>query len=137
VLKAAIENHSAELLKRSLPPSSVLVMSVVPGTTPAISSGRRHADPFGPLIDDETEGAVGDRARMATATVGYETKANKALASHLNANTNLTRAAAAEWCRKSGYKLGKRAFERVWPQARENAGLARIRSPGRRPKLAH
>jgi 7-cyano-7-deazaguanine synthase in queuosine biosynthesis len=137
VLKAAIENHSAELLKRSLPSSSVLVMTVVPGTTPAISSGRRHADTFGSLIEDETEGAAGDRARMTPATAGYETKAIKALASHLNAHTNLTRAAAAEWCRNSGYKLGKRAFERVWPQARENAGLARIGSPGRRPKLTN
>jgi hypothetical protein len=137
VLKAAIENHSAELLKRSLPSSSVLVMTVVPGATPAISSGRRHADPFGSLIEGEAEGAADDRARMAPATAGYETKAIKALASHLNAHTNLTRAAAAEWCRNSGYKLGKRAFERVWPQARENAGLGRIGSPGRRPKLAN
>jgi hypothetical protein len=55
----------------------------------------------------------------------------------LNANTNLARAAAAEWCVKSGYKLGKRAFERVWPQARENAGLERMGSPGRRPKLSN
>jgi len=134
VLKAAIENHSAELLKRSLPPSSVLLMTVVPGATPSISSGRRLTDPFEPLVEDETERAAGNGARMAPATAGHETKAIKALASHLNANTNLTRAAAAEWCRKSGYKLGKRAFERVWPQARENAGLGRIGSPGRRPK---
>jgi hypothetical protein len=58
VLKAAIENHSAQLLKRSLPPSSVLVMTVVPGATPAISSARRYADPFEPLTEDETEGAA-------------------------------------------------------------------------------
>jgi 7-cyano-7-deazaguanine synthase in queuosine biosynthesis len=134
VLKAAIENHSAELLERSLPSSSVLVMTVVPGATPAISSGRRHADPFAPFIEDETEGAAGNGARLAPATAGHETKAIKALASHLKTNTNLTRPAAAEWCRKSGYELGTRAFGRVWPQARENAGLGRIGSPGRRRK---
>jgi hypothetical protein len=134
VLKAAIENHSAKLLTRSLPRSSVLVMTVVPGATPAISRGRRHPDPFEPFIEVETEEASGDGARMALATAGHETKAIKALASHLKTNTNLTRAAAAEWCGKAGYKLGKRAFERVWPQARENAGLGRIGSPGRKRK---
>lgn len=134
VLKAALENHSAELLRRSLPASSVLVMTVVPGATPAISSGGRHTDPLEPLIEDETEGAAGNGTRRAPATAGHEAKAIKALASHLKTNTNLTRAAAADWCCKSGYKLGKRAFERVWPQARENAGLGRIGSPGRRRK---
>jgi Queuosine biosynthesis protein QueC len=59
VLKAAVENHSAELVKRSLPPSSVLMMTVVPGATPALSSGGKHADPFGPLIEEVTEAAPG------------------------------------------------------------------------------
>jgi hypothetical protein len=134
VLKAAVEDHSAELLDRNLPPSSVLVMSVVPGATPAISGGGRQTDPFETLIEDETEGAAGNGARRAPATAGHETKAIKALAMYLETNANLTRAAAAEWCHNSGYELGKRAFGRVWPQARENAGLERIGSPGRRRK---
>jgi hypothetical protein len=66
---------------------------------------------------------LGLEARSIPATAGQETMAIKALASHLKANPNSTKAAAAEWCRKSGYRLGKRAFERVWPQAREVAGL--------------
>lgn len=35
VLKAAVEGHSAELVNRSLPPSSLLMMTVLPGAAPA------------------------------------------------------------------------------------------------------
>jgi hypothetical protein len=65
---------------------------------------------------------------------GEEEAAIKTLALHLKSNRQLTRAEAAELCRKSGYNLGKRAFERVWPEARERAGLERIASPGRKRK---
>ena len=68
------------------------------------------------------------------ATVGHESAAVKALASHLKIEKQLTRDEAAEWLRKSGYKLGKRAFQRVWPEARGQAGLPRLASPGRKPK---
>jgi hypothetical protein len=68
------------------------------------------------------------------ATVGHESAAVKALASHLKIEKQLTRDEAAEWLRKSGYKLGKRAFQRVWTEARDQAGLPRIASPGRKPK---
>jgi hypothetical protein len=59
VLKAAVENHSADLVKRSLPPSSVLMIAVVPGKTPVLSSGGKPADPFEPLIEDVSETVPG------------------------------------------------------------------------------
>ena len=36
-LKAGIERHSAELVNRNIPPSSVLMMTVVPGGAPALA----------------------------------------------------------------------------------------------------
>jgi hypothetical protein len=68
-------------------------------------------------------------------TVALETRAIKALAEQLGANPEMTRAEAAKWCDKSGYKLGRRPFERVWPDARERAGLPRMGLPGRKRKL--
>jgi hypothetical protein len=68
------------------------------------------------------------------ATIGHESAAVKALASHLKIEKQLTRDEAAEWLGKSGYKLGKRAFQRVWTEARGQAGLPRLASPGRKPK---
>src|SRR5262249_28942467 len=53
VLKAAVEKHSAELVKRSLPSSSILMMTVAPGATPALSSVGRHADPSETWIEGE------------------------------------------------------------------------------------
>ena len=69
------------------------------------------------------------------ATARVETAAIKALASYLKANNQLKRAEANDWCRKSGYDLTKRAFDRVWPEARERAGLGRIAPPGRKKKV--
>ena len=132
VLKDAVENHSAELLQRSLPPSSVLMMTVVPGAMPTLAIGCKPADPLVPLIKTERETTT--RYGEEPATAGHETKAIKALALYLKDNPNSTRAAAADWCRKSRYKLGTRAFDRVWPQARETAGLERIGAPGRKRK---
>ena len=73
-------------------------------------------------------------AGTVVATVRQETAASIALASHLKSNPQTTRAEAADWCREQGYNLGKRAFDRVWPQARERAGLERIAAPGRKGK---
>src|SRR6516162_680357 len=69
------------------------------------------------------------------AATARETAAIKALASYLKANNQLRRAEANDWCRKSGYDLAKRAFDRVWPEARERAGLGRIAPPGRKKKV--
>lgn len=75
-----------------------------------------------------------DASGTSPATAGQETTAIKALTSHLKSNPQMTRAEAAAWCRESGHNLGKRAFERVWPQAREHADLPRIAPPGRKRK---
>ena len=79
----------------------------------------------------------GDGDELPPATSGRESAAIKALAGQLTADPKLTRSDAAQWCRESGYTLGGRAFDRVWPQAREKAGLPRIAAAGRKRKSPH
>ena len=81
------------------------------------------------------EDAPSSGTQKLQAMIQHETSASRVLAIELKANPKLTRAAAAEFCRKSGYSLGKRAFGRVWPRAREEAGLPRLGLGGRKPKL--
>jgi len=89
----------------------------------------RHRLPAQPprFQPQQSYGVSGTKARDETAAI-------KALAAQLKANPQMKRVDAVGWCHKSGYKLGKRAFDRVWPQARERAGLARIAAPGRKSK---
>jgi hypothetical protein len=56
-------------------------------------------------------------------TSGQESSAIKALSKHLDQNRQLKRAEASSWCDSQGFKLTIRAFSRVWPKARKNAGL--------------
>jgi len=72
----------------------------------------------------------------SSTTARHETAAIKALASHLKSNPQMkiTRVEAADWCHEHGYNLGTRAFNRVWAEARERAGLERIAPPGRKRK---
>jgi Queuosine biosynthesis protein QueC len=44
VLRAAVEGHSAQLVDRSLPPSSLLMMTVSPGVAPALATIGKRAD---------------------------------------------------------------------------------------------
>jgi hypothetical protein len=52
VLKTAVEKHSSELVNRSLPPSSLLVMTVLPGAAPTLKTIDKRADSVQPWIDE-------------------------------------------------------------------------------------
>jgi hypothetical protein len=79
-------------------------------------------------------------AGKATATAAQEEATIKALASHLNSLPKerrgaVTRAKAEAWCRTQGFTISQRGFQsRVWPEARNLAGLPRIAEPGRKRK---
>lgn len=73
-----------------------------------------------------------DDATHSTVTAAQESAAIKALTSQLKANKRMMRGEAEQWCKTAGYSLGKRAFGRVWPEARERAGLERMAAPGRK-----
>jgi hypothetical protein len=62
VLKAGVETHSAELVSKSLPSSSVLMMTVVPGGAPALATIDKRADAIKMWIDKaEAESASADQ----------------------------------------------------------------------------
>jgi hypothetical protein len=70
----------------------------------------------------------------SSATAGDEKKAVDFLVEQLEADQYLTRDRALEICRERFPKLTERGFRfRVWPKAREGAGLEPIASPGRKP----
>jgi 7-cyano-7-deazaguanine synthase in queuosine biosynthesis len=52
VLKSGVERHSEELVNRSLPPSSLLMMTVSPGAAPALATIGKHADSLQAWIDE-------------------------------------------------------------------------------------
>jgi hypothetical protein len=53
VLNAAIRSHSAELVMRSLPSSSVLMMTVAPGRAPALARVSTSTDPLMKWIEED------------------------------------------------------------------------------------
>lgn len=60
-LKAGIERHSAELVNRNIPPSSVLMMTVAPSGAPALAPVKMRAGAVETWIDEaEAESAYGD-----------------------------------------------------------------------------
>jgi len=72
--------------------------------------------------------------RVSSTKARDESAAIKALASYLKSNPQMRRVEAVDWCHEHGYNSGTRAFDRVWPEARERAGLERIAPPGRKRK---
>lgn len=76
------------------------------------------------------KGKTGSRR---TTMVNQETNAIHALALHLRENPNLKREEAISWCKKRGLTLSARGFQnRVWPAAREEAGLSKKAPAGRK-----
>jgi hypothetical protein len=76
--------------------------------------------------------------RTTVKTIDQETKAIHALASHLRGNPSLKREEATTWCENQGFTISGRGFQdRVWPAAREEAGLPRRAPPGRKNKSSH
>ena len=77
----------------------------------------------------------GQRARLTVSTSRDESAAIRALATVLAHDPDLKRADAEGWCEKAGFKLPHRAFRfRVWPKARQRAGLPEFAAPGRKAK---
>ena len=75
------------------------------------------------------------QTRVTVSTARDENAAIRALAVELAHNPDLKRADAEAWCEKAGFKLPHRAFRfRVWPKARQRAGLPETAAPGRKAK---
>ena len=52
VLQSAVEGHSAQLVSRSLPSSSLLMMTVSPGAAPALATIGKHVNSLQAWIDE-------------------------------------------------------------------------------------
>lgn len=77
----------------------------------------------------------GDLSARTKSTGAEETGATKALAFHLSKNRDMKFGDAQAWCASEGYELSGDGFRyRVWPKAREAAGLSLKAPPGRKPK---
>jgi hypothetical protein len=75
--------------------------------------------------------------RAAKPDANYEREAMLLLAGVLRADPDMTRNAAWDYCRLKFQDLRRRGFDRrIWPQAREEAGLERNARPGPRAKRA-
>ena len=90
---------------------------------------RHELPPSPPFFEPHDEERV-------PATIGREAAATKALAAHLRQNKQSTRGAAEAWCRQEGFNLSGRGFRfRVWPNARDAAGLPKLAASGRKRKI--
>jgi hypothetical protein len=77
----------------------------------------------------------GDLSASTKPTSGEETGAIRALSAQLSKNKDMKVADAKAWCASEGYELSGNGFTyRVWPKAREAAGLSLKAPPGRKPK---
>jgi len=65
VLEVAVGKYSAELVRRSLPPSSMLMMTIAREAAPCFTSLVRHGDPVRKLIEEERILAERDRREPA------------------------------------------------------------------------
>ena len=81
--------------------------------------------------------AIDEISAGSTTTAAQETAATKALHSHLTELSNpdhLKYDDALKWCREKGFDISDRGFRsRIWPKARNLAGLPEQAPPGRKP----
>jgi hypothetical protein len=77
----------------------------------------------------------GDLSARTKSSVAEEKGATNALAFHLSKNKDMKVDDAKAWCASEGYELSGYGFRyRIWPKAREAAGLSLKAPPGRKPK---
>jgi hypothetical protein len=76
----------------------------------------------------------GHPARSVISVARTESMAVEALASKLRADPDMRRADAAEWCKREGAVTARGFQNRVWPKARELAGLPPLGAAGRKRK---
>jgi hypothetical protein len=72
---------------------------------------------------------------MQASTIAAETVATKTLAAELVRNPNLSRRQASAWCMTNGHhfpETGRPFQDRIWPDARAEAGLPKLAPPGRK-----
>jgi hypothetical protein len=75
--------------------------------------------------------------KTSSGTARDETAAIKALKTHLKTNPQLTRDEALALCKGYGYTVSDRGFQnRIWPEARRQAGLEPKAPPGRKKNLS-
>lgn len=92
------------------------------------------AEWFDPVVDVEAVRAFLRKSRPA-AKVSDETAAIDLLAKVLRENPDLTKRDAIALCNKAKLELSQRGFQsRVWPRARERAGLAPLAPRGAKRK---
>jgi hypothetical protein len=87
------------------------------------------------LADVGAVGATPSNVRGPAEKLAGESAAIKALASHLKDHRDITRVAAREWLVKQGFAVSGRGFQqRVWPEARDLAGMEAIAPRGAKRK---
>jgi hypothetical protein len=87
------------------------------------------ADVIEVLCHREKQGRV-------SAKVRHENDAIEALARYLKSNPELTKTEAMAFFKASGFNVRVRGFQsRVWPKAREQAGLGALAPSGRKKKI--
>jgi Queuosine biosynthesis protein QueC len=74
VMKTAVEEHSAELVKRSLPPSSVLMMTVAPQLAPTLSQVVTHPNTLTTSSAERSTRADGERIKTDLVTPAFTPK---------------------------------------------------------------